>query len=248
MYDKDRIKEDLSVIDAAEYLGVKMAPGSRVQRKILCPAHNDRHFGSCIVKEKRWRCFACGAEGDVFNFIMTVENCDFSHAIEIAAECTGNPNRYLIEQSDNPKKETSFKKELNCPITTEDLKTLGLLKSVRIPIERMVCYKGEDLLGEKYICDDFSPNDNELVVAGNYETENIFDFYEEDPESFFFMIEGTASQKILTYGSFLEEGVNKFLPMLSPEYIYEFSTYLKREIVKLKNILKKCMSYTYKEA
>jgi hypothetical protein len=41
-------------------------------RDILCPEHNDRHFGSCkINSNNRYYCFACHASGDSIRLIQT---------------------------------------------------------------------------------------------------------------------------------------------------------------------------------
>lgn len=232
MYDKNRIKEDLSCIEAAESLNIKMAPGSRTERKIICPAHNDRHFGSCICKVKKWYCFACGAGGDVYSLICASEGCSFSESIQIAAELTGHPDNYLISG------DVEYKPEYKCPITVEDLNLLGLNKKISIPIERGMVLKGESYAPEKFIREE-EYNGLTWVVYGNYEHISIFDEYEEDPEYFNFLINSTADVEIAKREAILEYGVSKLLPQIAPEFIYGIQMELKRELVKIKNIKNK---------
>jgi len=53
----------------------------------LCPLHKERHPSFYIHPEKKvFHCFGCGAGGDVFDFIMRVEGCDFLDALRIVCE------------------------------------------------------------------------------------------------------------------------------------------------------------------
>ena len=46
-----------------------------------CPIHDDRHPSLTVYPEdQRWWCFGCNRGGDVFDFIMAVENIDFKQA------------------------------------------------------------------------------------------------------------------------------------------------------------------------
>ena len=240
-YDKVSLKDDLSLIDVATSLGVKMQPGSRSERKILCPSHSDQHFGSCFVREKKWHCYACGAGGDVFNFIMAIQNCTFPDAVKTAAELTGHPDDFLLSD-----KEASdfLSKVSNCPITPEDLKLIGLSQKVQIPIERALLYRDEDYNGDKFLGVTESPNGEPLVIVGNYETASIYDEYKENPEYFWEMVAYKIKDDI-DLRKFLVENIVQTLP-LSPEDIYCVSTTLKKEMVQLKAVSKK-LPKKYKE-
>jgi DNA primase len=56
----------------------------------LCPFHAEKS-GSFNVREetKRYRCFGCGASGDVFKFVQEIEHLDFVGAIEHLANKVG---------------------------------------------------------------------------------------------------------------------------------------------------------------
>jgi phage/plasmid primase-like uncharacterized protein len=48
----------------------------------LCPFHHERTPSFTVVDDKRFfHCFGCGAHGDVFAFVMLVENIDFRTAV-----------------------------------------------------------------------------------------------------------------------------------------------------------------------
>jgi CHC2 zinc finger len=53
----------------------------------LCPFHSERHPSFYIHPEKKiFYCFGCGTGGDLFDFVMRVEGCDFLAALRIVAE------------------------------------------------------------------------------------------------------------------------------------------------------------------
>jgi hypothetical protein len=52
----------------------------------LCPIHSERHPSFYVHPERQvFKCFGCGAGGDIFEFIMRVTDCDFRTALEIVA-------------------------------------------------------------------------------------------------------------------------------------------------------------------
>jgi hypothetical protein len=53
----------------------------------LCPLHAERCASFYVHPDKQvFHCFGCGAGGDVFAFVMRVNDCDFRRAMEIVAE------------------------------------------------------------------------------------------------------------------------------------------------------------------
>jgi DNA primase len=61
----------------------------------LCPFHAERS-GSFNVRDEtgRYRCFGCGAAGDVFKFVQEIEHVDFVAAVEQLAGRAGIPLHY----------------------------------------------------------------------------------------------------------------------------------------------------------
>ncbi len=61
----------------------------------LCPFHAERS-GSFNVREEtgRYKCFGCGASGDVFKFVQEIEHVDFVNAVEQLAAKVGLQLRY----------------------------------------------------------------------------------------------------------------------------------------------------------
>lgn len=56
----------------------------------VCPFHDDTNPSMSVSKEKQiYKCFSCGASGNVFNFIMDYEHVDFKEALSILAKRAG---------------------------------------------------------------------------------------------------------------------------------------------------------------
>ena len=70
----------------------------------LCPFHDD-HKPSLYVNSAKqiFKCFACGAGGDVFKFVQMRENLTFPQAIERLAERAGIKLKKLKTQDSKPK-------------------------------------------------------------------------------------------------------------------------------------------------
>lgn len=47
----------------------------------LCPFHSDKH-PSLTIKNERYKCWACGASGDMFDFVQNLYGDSFVEAIE----------------------------------------------------------------------------------------------------------------------------------------------------------------------
>ncbi len=53
----------------------------------LCPFHNEKSPSFCVNPERQmYHCFGCGESGNVFTFIMKMENFNFGQAIRFLAE------------------------------------------------------------------------------------------------------------------------------------------------------------------
>jgi hypothetical protein len=56
----------------------------------LCPFHRERNPSFYVDPQKKvFHCFGCGADGDLFDFVMRATGCDFRRALEIVAEFLG---------------------------------------------------------------------------------------------------------------------------------------------------------------
>ena len=73
----------------------------------VCPFHADHSPSMSVSKEKQiYKCFSCGASGNVFNFIMNYENVSFYEALKIVANKSGivlNLKNYKATKDDKLK-------------------------------------------------------------------------------------------------------------------------------------------------
>src|SRR5258708_2906339 len=69
---------------ASPYTSLRKVGNQYVGR---CPFHSERHASFYVHPEKKlFYCFGCGAGGDVFAFVMRINDCDFRRALEIVAQ------------------------------------------------------------------------------------------------------------------------------------------------------------------
>ena len=76
----------------------------------VCPFHQD-HKPSMHVTPSMgiYKCFACGAGGDVFKFVQEHEHVEFLEAVKIVAELVGVP--LPAEESEDPREEARRKEQ-----------------------------------------------------------------------------------------------------------------------------------------
>lgn len=83
-----QVKDSINIVDViGQRLELKNAG---INYKGLCPFHGER-TPSFFVNEQlqRYRCFGCGASGDVFNFLEEYEGMTFVEALEYLAQEAG---------------------------------------------------------------------------------------------------------------------------------------------------------------
>lgn len=70
----------------------------------VCPFHDDNHPSMSVSREKQiYRCFSCGASGNVFTFVQNYEQISFKQTLEILAEKAG----VTLEKNFSVNKETN---------------------------------------------------------------------------------------------------------------------------------------------
>jgi DNA primase len=93
-------------VDIVSVVGehVRLRKGGPNSYKGLCPFHNEKTPSFNVsVTHQRYKCFGCGAGGDVFNFVMQIEGLSFYEALKTLAERNGIPmpkrSQYADEDS-----------------------------------------------------------------------------------------------------------------------------------------------------
>jgi DNA primase len=87
----DAVEEIRRRIDIVDLISqdVALRKGGR-NLKGLCPFHNERTPSFHVSPEKQiWKCFGCGAGGDIFSYIQKRDNLSFPEAVEWLARRAG---------------------------------------------------------------------------------------------------------------------------------------------------------------
>ncbi len=91
IYNEEALSEVRARTDIVEvisdYVPLKQAGNTY---KGLCPFHREKTPSFTISADKQlFHCFGCGAGGDVFSFVMKIENMNFGDAVRVLAERVG---------------------------------------------------------------------------------------------------------------------------------------------------------------
>lgn len=72
---------------------------------VLCPGHDDHHFGSCYITANGCRCYVCNKEYDVIDMVRLHLQIGFGQALKTVAEYCGGLEHF--QQSSNESGPTS---------------------------------------------------------------------------------------------------------------------------------------------
>lgn len=85
---KENLKNTVDIVDViSDYVQLKQ---SGKNFKGLCPFHQEKTPSFNVNPDRQfYYCFGCGAGGDVFNFLMDIENITFQESLKILARRVG---------------------------------------------------------------------------------------------------------------------------------------------------------------
>ena len=88
---KDQLKSSVDIASVVgEYVRLKKSGSQRYMG--LCPFHNEKTPSFTVHAVRQfYKCFSCGAGGDVLDFVMKIEGITFFEALKLLAERYGIP-------------------------------------------------------------------------------------------------------------------------------------------------------------
>lgn len=103
--DKTEILNRLDKVKFYQELIPSLKSNGKPEALGLCPFHKDTHPSLSVNRETGlYRCFACGAKGDIFNFYMRFKGVDFPTALKELGEMAG-----IVESDTKSKVVATFK-------------------------------------------------------------------------------------------------------------------------------------------
>lgn len=142
----------------------------------VCPFHDDHSPSMSISEEKQiYKCFACGATGNVFTFVSEYENVPFSEAVAIVAEKCGievSVDRYKSSPTSNVHKEDYEIMSLAQTFFKNNLKTAQGEFALKYLIDRGI---DEEVIKEFGIGLSLDNNDSllKLMNKKNYDNKKL---------------------------------------------------------------------------
>ena len=100
---KSEIEALLDRVNFEDYYQSKVTIKSRTGDELhaLCPFHDDKEASFSVNKTSGlWKCFACGIDGNIFQFIQKLENVSFEEAAGIVVNLSG----FILESNDQQKR------------------------------------------------------------------------------------------------------------------------------------------------
>lgn len=123
----EKIKDRLNIVDViGAYLKLEKAGANF---KARCPFHNEKTPSFFVSPDRgTYKCFGCGAGGDIFTFVEQFEGVDFMGALKILAEKAG-----IELEKENPKLKNERKRlyEIMEEATTFFEKKLSLNEKIK---------------------------------------------------------------------------------------------------------------------
>ena len=128
---KEEIKRNTSMFDVISRYGLQVNRNG----KIVCPFHQEK-TASCSIKRDYFKCFGCGAAGDIFKFVMLMENCDFKEAFQKLGGTNERMTEAVVSRISTSRKKIETKRNIKSLFTSEYIEKCEQLRRYEETIEQ----------------------------------------------------------------------------------------------------------------
>lgn len=132
----DLIKNKIDLQSVMEHYGTQFDR----MGKALCPFHSDNH-PSLSIKNERYKCWACGASGDMFDFVQNLYGDSFMEAIERINKDLGLGINTNLKSPKNNKAITTAQRQ---KLAREELKQARRAKVLELTEKHRIAFKNGD--------------------------------------------------------------------------------------------------------
>lgn len=137
----DEIKQSVSMREVTERYGYHPNRAGFIS----CPFHKEKTASMKIYKDS-YNCFGCGANGDIFSFVMGMDNCDFKTAFKTLGGTYKQQNdyqrklsNYRFEKAKEKRKQEELKNKQEKSQLLKDIDILKLCKQLYPPFSDEWC-------------------------------------------------------------------------------------------------------------
>lgn len=186
----NEIRNNIDIVDVISKYVPLVARGKNYFG--VCPFHDDHSPSMSVSKDKQiYKCFSCGATGNVFNFVMDYENVSFPEALNILSDLTGisingvnvkssnrDVNKNLYDIYDISSKLYVNNLNTNYGVSAKDyLHNRGITDDLIREFDIGLSLKERDLLTRLLVKKNFSEKemlDSGLIVKNDYGFSDIY--------------------------------------------------------------------------
>ena len=129
----EELKQSLNMADVTGMYGLHPNRAGFIS----CPFHKGDRTPSMKIYKKDYHCHACGANGDIFSFVMGMDRCDFKTAFKAlggsykaATDYQRNLHRYRLEKRKQAENNRLLKQEQEKQKVSEEIKLQKIFATV----------------------------------------------------------------------------------------------------------------------
>lgn len=214
-YNVKKLVEETDFVQVLSQLGVPMKQ-SKDHVLCLCPSHiknigkQDTHISNCVIKNNHYTCYACGAYGNIINYVTDYykyelnKNIKFSDICKIIGDMSGGHELYEGEKND-------FVIDLN----EKDLEVIGL--TLKSSISNIINSDKENHKG-------FHKYKTEYIKTEPFYY-NLLNLYNESPKLYNALIQSKALEAIKKYENICNMMKNRHDEYSVSNYLKYFTLY-----------------------